>query len=108
MWLAFLIHPNNINLIHKGRARVNVSVKYLVLVKVYGNNPRKLFVMIIRNSDVGMTEFPLFSFPFLWIVFIFWCSLFISNLSIILFHEGINQILDGISKSPTAVLFQFN
>ena len=26
MWLVFLIHPNNINLIHKGRAKVNVSV----------------------------------------------------------------------------------
>jgi hypothetical protein len=24
MWLVFLIHPNNINLIHIGRARVNV------------------------------------------------------------------------------------
>jgi hypothetical protein len=27
MWLVFLIHPNNINLIHKGRAKVNVSVR---------------------------------------------------------------------------------
>jgi hypothetical protein len=25
MWLVFLIYPNNINLIHKGRARVSVS-----------------------------------------------------------------------------------
>jgi hypothetical protein len=41
MWLVFFIHPNNINLIHKGRARVNVSVRCLVLVKMYGNNPRK-------------------------------------------------------------------
>jgi len=52
-----------------------VSVKCLVLVKMYGNNPRKLFVRIIRNSDVRMNEFPLFSFPFLRIVFISWCSL---------------------------------
>ena len=26
IWLVFFIHPNNINLIHKGRAKVNVSV----------------------------------------------------------------------------------
>ena len=25
MWLVFLIHPNNINLIHRGGAKVNVS-----------------------------------------------------------------------------------
>ena len=37
-----------------------------------------------------------------------WCSLFISSLTIILFREGINQILDGISKSLVAVLFQFS
>ena len=58
------------NLIHRGRARVNVSVRCLVLVKMYGNSPRKLFIRIIRNSDVKINEFPLFSFPFLKIVFI--------------------------------------
>jgi hypothetical protein len=26
MWLVFLIHPNNINLIHRGRAKISVSV----------------------------------------------------------------------------------
>ena len=104
----FLIHPNNINLIHRGRAKVNVRVKCLVLVKMYGNNPRKLFVRIIRNSDVRMNEFPLFSFPFLRIVFISWCNLFIKSLTIILFREGISQILDEINKSPVAVLVQFS
>jgi len=39
-----------------------VSVRCLVLVKMYGNNPKKLFVRIIRNSDVRINEFPLFSF----------------------------------------------
>jgi len=70
MWLVFLIHPNNINLIHKGKAKVNVSVRCLVLVKMYGNSPRKLFVKITRNSDVKINEFPLFSLPFLKTVFI--------------------------------------
>jgi len=75
---------------------------------MYGNSPRKLFVWIIRNNDIRMNEFPLFSFPFLGIVFISWCSLFISKLTIILFHDGINQILVRISSSPIAVLVQFN
>jgi hypothetical protein len=101
---VFLIHPNNINLIHSGSASVSVSVICLVLVKMYGNSPRKLFVKIIRNSDVKMSEFPLFSFPFLRIVFISWCSLLISNLIIMLFRDGINQILVGINIRPIAVL----
>ena len=91
IWLVFLIHPNSINLTHKGKARVNVRIRCLVLVKMYGNSPKKLFIRIIRNRDVRMNEFPLFSFPFLKIVFISWCSLFISRLTIMLFREGINQ-----------------
>jgi hypothetical protein len=55
-----------------------------------------------------MNEFPLFSFPFLKIVFISWCSLFINKLTIMLFREGINQILVGISSNPIAVLVQFS
>jgi len=55
-----------------------------------------------------MNEFPLFSFPFLRIVFISWCSLFINKFTIILFRDGINQILVEIIKSPVAVLVQFN
>ena len=65
IWLVFLIHPNNIKLIRSGRAKVNVSVKCLVLVKMHGNSPRKLFVRIIRNNDVKMNEFPFFSIPFI-------------------------------------------
>jgi hypothetical protein len=44
---------------------LRVSVKFFALLKMYGNNPRKLFIMIIRNSEVKINEFPLFSFPFL-------------------------------------------
>ena len=58
MWLVFLIHPNKINIIHRGRAKVNTSLRCLVLVKIYGNSPRKLFVKIIRNSDDKINEFP--------------------------------------------------
>jgi hypothetical protein len=66
-------------------------------VKIYGNSPKKLFVRIIRNNDLNMNEFPLFLFPFLRIVFISSCSLFISKLTVILFRDGVNQILVGIS-----------
>src|SRR5215510_6315541 len=85
-----------------------ISGGCLVLVKMYGNNPRKLFIRIIRNKEVKMNEFLLFSFPFLKIVFISWCSLFISRLIIILFRDGINHILVGISSNPIAVLVQFS
>lgn len=108
MWLVFLIHPNNIKLNHKGKASVSVSVKCLVLVKMYGNSPRKLFIKIIRNNDVKINEFPLFSLPFLRIVFISWCNLFINKVTIMLLRDGINQILVGINKSPMVVLVQFS
>ena len=31
LWLMFLIHPNNINIIHRGKTKVSVSVRCLVL-----------------------------------------------------------------------------
>jgi len=40
--------------------------------------------------------------------FISWCSLFISRLIIMLFRDGINQILVGINSSPVTVLIQFS
>jgi hypothetical protein len=70
MWFVFLIHPNNINLTHRGSASVSVRARWLVLEKTYGNSPRKLFIRIIRDSEVKMNEFPLFWFPFLRLVFI--------------------------------------
>lgn len=95
------------NVIHSGSASVNVSVKCLVLVKMYGNRPRKLFIRIMRNNEVKMNEFPLFCSPFLRIVFISAWSLFISKFSAILFRDGVSQILVGINSSPTIVLVQF-
>jgi hypothetical protein len=48
-----------------------------------------------------------FSFLFFIIVFISWCSLFISRFTVILFSDGINQIFVGIKSNPMAVLVQF-
>jgi hypothetical protein len=107
MWFVFLIHPNNINLVHSGSARVSVSVRCLVLVQMYGNSPRKLFIRTITNSEVKMNEFPLFWFPFLRIVVISLCNLCINRFNIMLFRDGVNQILVGISSSPMIVLIHF-
>jgi len=85
-----------------------VDVRCFVLVKMYGNSPRELFIKSIRNRDVRINEFPLFSFHFLKMFFISWCSLFISRLIIMLFRDGINQILVGINSSPVTVLIQFS
>ena len=63
MWLVFLMHMNNNNLSHSAMAKGSVSVRSLVLVKMYGNNPRKLFVKIKRNSEVRINEF---SFVFIY------------------------------------------
>lgn len=42
MCWVWQIHPYNIKLNHNGNANVRVSVKWLVLVKIYGNNPKTL------------------------------------------------------------------
>jgi len=106
MWFVFLIYPNKISFTRNGSAGVSASFRCLVLVKMYGNSPTKLFISIIRDSKVRMNEFPLFSFPFHRIVFISLCSSFINRVTIMLFHDGISEILVGISVSPIAVLVQ--
>ena len=72
------------------------GVRCFVLVKMNGNNPSKLFVKIIRNSEVTITDFPLFSFPLLRNVFISLCSLFVSRLTAVLFRDGMKFLLGSI------------
>jgi hypothetical protein len=107
MWFVFLIHPNKMNLTRNGSAGVSASFRCVILVKMYGYSSMKVFISIIKDSEVRMNEFPLFLFPFLRIVFISLCSLFINRFTIMLFHDGISQIHVGISNSPIAVLVQF-
>jgi hypothetical protein len=104
--VCVLNHPNKMNLTCNGSVGVSASVRCLVLVKMNGNSPTKLFISIIRDSEVRMNEFPLFSFPFLRVVFISLCNLFINRFTIMLFHDGISQILVGISSNPIVVLVQ--
>lgn len=58
MCCVWLIHPYNINLIHSGRAKVNVKVKCLVVVKIYGNSPKKLLNIIIINIEIKIKVLP--------------------------------------------------
>jgi hypothetical protein len=74
--MCIFFHSHNVYLTHNGSAKVSV-IKCFVLVKMYGNSPRKLFVRVMRNGEVKMNEFALFSFPFLCIVFISLYSLLV-------------------------------
>jgi hypothetical protein len=44
---------------HKGRAKDNVIVICLVLVKIYGNNPKKLLKRIRLNKEIKIKVVPL-------------------------------------------------
>ena len=91
----FLNRPNKMNLTRNGSDGVSASFRCLVLVKMYGNSPTKLFISIIRDSEVRISEFPLFSFTFLRIVFISLCSLFFNRSTILLFCDGLVKFLLG-------------
>ena len=45
------------------------------------------------NSELRMIEFPLFSLPFLRIIFTSLCSLFINRFAVMLFCVGDSQII---------------
>lgn len=63
MCCVLLIHPYIIKEIHSGRAKVRVRVKWLVLVKIYGNKPRKLLNRMRVNKDVKIKALFLFKGP---------------------------------------------
>lgn len=54
-----LSQPKIIKLIHKGKARANVIDICLVLVKIYGNNPKKLLIKINENKEININVLPL-------------------------------------------------
>jgi hypothetical protein len=80
---------------------IKENLDTVVIFVIYGNNPRKLFVKIIRNRDAKINEFPLFSFPLLTYRFtrikitqyyaprmvdctLLWCDVIIGNLKFML------------------------
>jgi hypothetical protein len=104
IWFALLIHPYIINLIHKGSAKVNVIVKCLVLVKMYGNIPRELLNRINENSEMKINVLP---FSFLPIRFLNSLCSFVSRIfHSIVYRDGVNHIVIGINITPRNVLVQ--
>jgi hypothetical protein len=106
MWFVLLIHPKIMNLTHKGSTSVNVIVKCLVLVKIYGNSPRKLLNRINKNSDTNKKVLP---FLFLLLPRRFLnslCSFVINIFHTIRCRLGISHILVGMNISPRKVLVQ--
>jgi len=60
-------YPKIISLSHKV---VVVSIKWLIQVQIYVNNPRKLLLLILWNNEIKLIYFPLFQLPPPWIFFI--------------------------------------
>ena len=59
MCFVLLIHPKNIKLSQRGRAKERVNVIWLVLVKIYGKRPRKLLNKINVNKEINIKVVPL-------------------------------------------------
>lgn len=94
------------NLIHKGKANPRVKIKCLVLVKMYGNNPKKLLSIIKKKREIKIKVLPFAEF----------LSKILNSLwrvNEILIHkkfqrEGINQYIEGIKRIPKIVLSQLS
>lgn len=93
------------NLTHRGSASAKVIERCLVLVKTYGNNPRKLLNTIKVNNEMNTNVLP----------FTELLPIRVLNsrcrVTIILFHrkenrDGINQNDAGININPRVVLSQ--
>lgn len=102
---VLLIHPNNIKLIHKGRANERVNVIWLVLVKMYGNKPKKLLKKIKENKEINIKVVPLNLLIPIRILNSLWRvkKIFCQKMR---FREGINQNNKGKNKIPRKVLNQ--
>lgn len=94
------------NLNHKGNAKVKVKVKWLVLVKIYGNNPKKLLNIINANKETNINVLPLCPFGPNNVLNSLWRVKRIL-FQIIWNRLGISQNMEGIIKRPKKVLSQF-
>jgi len=106
MWFVLLIHPKSINLSHIGKANERVIVIWLVLVKIYGNKPRKLLKRIKLNREINIKveplnlEIPIRVLNSRWRV----VKILFQKIDI---RDGINQNINGKNKIPIIVLIQF-
>lgn len=105
MCWVLLNHPYNINAIHRGILNIRVKVKWLDLVKIYGNNPKKLLNKIIVNKLIKIKLLPLKPLFPIKILNSLW------RVKIKFFHKysirvGINQNVIGIIVTPMNELSQ--
>lgn len=105
--VVLLIQPNIMKDSHKGRASAKVKIKCLVLVKIYGNKPSRLFHKIIENREIKIRVLPLIVLFLIRILNSLWRT------RITLFHkneyrDGISQYEVGINKIPKNVLSQLS
>lgn len=103
--LVFLNHPNSIMDNHKGKAMVREKVKCLVLVKIYGISPKKLFIRININKETVIKVIPLEFNPNNILNSL--CNFVIIILIITLFRFGNVQNEYGINNIPIKDLNQF-
>jgi len=97
IWLVWLIQPNSIKANHIGMAKDKLVTKWLVLVKIYGNRPMKLFNIIKIRIEININVLPFIAFkPSNNLNSL--CKIFIKLLNNIKNILGIIQNVTGIIK----------
>lgn len=94
------------NLSQRGNAKVKVKTICLVLVKMYGNNPKKLLNTIILNKEIKINVDPLILLLAIKTLNSL-CKVLIILIQIIFIRDGINQNILGNKSKPKKVLNQF-
>lgn len=94
IWVVLLIHPKIINLIHIGSLSARVNTICLDLVKIYGNSPKKLFIIIKVNNLVNNRVPPLFVDDLIRILNSL-CMVEIKFIHNKFHREGISQKIEG-------------
>jgi len=87
---VLFIHPNSMNEIHNGRAKVKVKIKCLEEVKINGNKPSELLNKMKIKIEIGIIVIPEDFIGPNNILNSLWSVLIIKR-NIILIREGINQ-----------------
>ena len=106
MCWVLLNHPNIIKLNHKGKANDSVIVIWLVLVKIYGNSPKKLLNRIYVNKEINIKVVPLKLLGPISILNSL-CNVIKILFQKIFNRDGINQKIIGKNKIPKIELIQF-
>ena len=58
IWFVLFKNPNKIKVNQRGKAKLRENTKCLDLVKIYGNNPRKLLSRMKINKEQNNNDLP--------------------------------------------------